>query len=313
MGYAEMDSDALKTFIAIRDAGGFSRAADLLGRSQPAISRRMALLEEELGVSLFDRVAGGVVLSEAGRVLAPYAERALAALGDCGAAVKALHSAVSGPLAIAVVGTLASANLTPVLRRFALAHPDVALSVRTAASAEVSNLVRRGEVTLGLRYHHDAAPDLTCDAVGAERLHVVCPIDHPRAGLSVASLRDLGNEHWLAFPNAPEMREASANHLFAQFLVRGIAEVSWTPVDSLTAQKRMVEAGFGIALMPESASIEEIAQGGLATIAVSDMNAANAVYLVSRRGGYISAAAEALIQLLRAAPVVSLGGGKEDR
>ena len=73
-----MDSDALQTFVAVHREQGFSRAARVLNRTQPAISRRISLLEHELGAPLFERVSGGIVLSQAGRVLLPYAERAQA-------------------------------------------------------------------------------------------------------------------------------------------------------------------------------------------------------------------------------------------
>ena len=75
-----MDSDALKTFLTVHRRGGVSNAARALHRSQPAISRRIALLEQELGVPLFERLAGRTALSDAGRVLVPYAERAVAEL-----------------------------------------------------------------------------------------------------------------------------------------------------------------------------------------------------------------------------------------
>jgi len=74
-----MDSDALNTFLVVHRRGGISNAAKALHRSQPAISRRIALLEQELGVPLFERVAGKTRLSDAGRVMVPYAERAVAA------------------------------------------------------------------------------------------------------------------------------------------------------------------------------------------------------------------------------------------
>src|SRR4051794_3320156 len=89
-----MDSDDLRTFLAISQNGGFSRAAETLNRSQPAISRRIALLEAELGAALFERAAGGVVLSQAGEVLLPHAEKALAALEDANAALAALRSGI---------------------------------------------------------------------------------------------------------------------------------------------------------------------------------------------------------------------------
>jgi len=294
-----VDLEDLRTFLTIHRTGSFSGAAAALHRTQPAISRRVALLEEELGVPLFERAPGAVMLSQAGLVLLPHAEKTLAAIEDATSALMALCSGIAGPVSVAIVGTLAGANLTPVLQRFAAKHPGVALSLRTATSTEVSDLVRRGEANIGLRYHPDISPDLDSTPVASETLQVVCAPRHRFAGRVVQSLRDLASEHWLAFPDAPELREVSAGSLFAQFQVRGIAELRWTAVDSLTAQKRLVEAGFGLALLPESAIVEEVARGTLALIRVGDLTAANPVHLVTRRRGYLSPAAEALIALLR--------------
>ena len=123
-----MDSDALHTFLTVHRRGGISSAAKALHRSQPAISRRIALLEQELGVPLFERIAGRTMLSDAGRVMVPYAERAVAAAQDAENAVRALARPDSGPVALAVVGTLAGGRLSTVLKRFAAEHPEVELS-----------------------------------------------------------------------------------------------------------------------------------------------------------------------------------------
>jgi DNA-binding transcriptional LysR family regulator len=301
-----VESELVRTFVAIHYAGGFTHATRALHLSQPAISRRIALLEHEVGAPLFERTAGRVVLSQAGRALLPHAERALAALEDCRSAVRALQSGSAGPLALAAVGTLASTGLTAALERFAKKHPGVELTLRTATSLQVSELVRRGEATIGLRYLRDPAPDLVCHELASERLVVACGASHRLAGRRVASLADLRDEAWLAFPSANDAREAhgydareaSADNVFAQFLVRGVASVRWTPVDSLTAQKRLIEAGFGVALLPESSIREERASGSLATIAVKDLRAVNPVFAVTRKGGYRSRAADDLLKLL---------------
>src|SRR3569833_1182681 len=102
-----MDSDALRTFVVVARTGGFSAAAEALRRSQPAISRRVAQLEADVGVPLFDRTPGGVLLSDAGRALLLHAERVLAALDDAQAALNELTAAPSGTIELAVVGTLA--------------------------------------------------------------------------------------------------------------------------------------------------------------------------------------------------------------
>lgn len=294
-----MDTEALETFVAVHREQGFSRAARVLNRTQPAISRRISLLEHELGAPLFERVTGGIVLSQAGRVLLPYAERALAAVKDAAEAVRGLRADAGGPVSLASVGTLAGTNLTAVLQRFTKSHPRVDLTFRTARSAEVSDLVRRGEVSIGLRYERDRSPDLQCESLGAEPLVVVCGPGHRFAGRGVASLQALRDERWLAFPDVPGKREIAASHVFGLFLTQGLGEVEWTAVDSLTAQKRLVEAGFGLALMTESSITEELAAGSLSTIAVRLLAVAARVYLVTRKGGFLSQAALRLLELLR--------------
>lgn len=295
-----MDSDALNTFLTVHRRGGISSAAKVLHRSQPAISRRIALLEQELGMPLFERIAGRTMLSDAGRVMVPYAERAVAAAQDAENAVRALARPNSGPVALAVVGTLAGGRLSDILKRFAAQYPDVELTLRTATSAEVSDLIRRGEVTIGLRYDHDRSRDLDCESLFTERLQVVCASDHPRAGRRVGRLANLRNERWIAFPVVPGRREVTASHVFALFQIHGLGDVGWTPVDSLTAQKRLVEAGLGIAMLSESNAAEELKHGSISTIRVGDLKASQDVVTVTRRGGFLSTASRRLLEIVRA-------------
>lgn len=307
VSFMGLDNEALLTFVTIHQANGFSSAAEVLGRSQPAISRRIALLEDELGVPVFERASGGVVLSEAGRALLPHAERVLAALRDAESAIKALRTEVAGRVAIVAVGTLAGTNLTAVLKRFAADHPKVDLSISTATSAEVSDRVRRGEAMIGLRYLLDIAPDLVCEHIASETMVVACSAQHRFAGKRLGSLAALCHEPWFAFRNAYDQRETFADNIFAQFQARGIGEVRWTSIDSLNAMKRLVEAGLGIALLPESAIDEERRLGSLATIPVADLHVANPIYAVLRRGGYLSPATLHLLALLRSAPGLANG------
>src|SRR3977135_647025 len=125
-----MDSDALNTFLMVHHRGGISNAAKALHRTQPAISRRIALLEQERGMPRVERVAGRTVLSDAGRVMVPYAERAVAATQDAEHAVRALARPDSGPVALAVVGTLAGGQLSAIMNSFARANPDVSRALR---------------------------------------------------------------------------------------------------------------------------------------------------------------------------------------
>lgn len=294
-----MDSDALNTFLTVHRRGGVSNAARVLHRSQPAISRRIALLEQELGVPLFERMAGRTRLSDAGRVMVPYAERAVAAALDAENAIRALKRQNAGPVSLAVVGTVAGGLLSEILKRFAREHPDVDLTLRTATSAEVSDLIRRGEATIGLRYDVDRLRDLDHVRLATERLQVICASDHPLASKRVARLADLRNERWIAFPEIPGRREISASHVFALFQTHGLGEIDWTPVDSLTAQKRLVEAGLGIALLTQSHAADELRFRSVSTIRVGDLAASQDIVAVTRRGGFLSAASQRLLEIIR--------------
>jgi DNA-binding transcriptional LysR family regulator len=296
---AGMDSDALNTFLTVHRRGGVSNAARALHRSQPAISRRIALLEQELGVPLFERVAGRTKLSDAGRVMVPYAERAVAAAQDAENAIRALTQQNAGPVSLAVVGTVAGGKLSEILKRFAREYPAVDLALRTATSAEVSDLIRRGEATIGLRYDIDRLRDLDYTRLATEHLQVVCAPDHRLAGKRVSKLADLSAERWIAFPEIPGRREISASHVFALFQTHGLGEIDWTPVDSLTAQKRLVEAGLGVALLTQSHAADELRFGSISTIRVGDLTASQDIVAVTRRGGFLSAASQRLLEIIR--------------
>jgi DNA-binding transcriptional LysR family regulator len=232
--------------------------------------------------------------------MVPYAERAVAAVQDAENAVRALAHANAGPVALAVVGTLAGGGLATIMKRFASEHPNVNLTLRTATSAEVSGLIRRGEATIGLRYDVDGSSDLDSERLFAEPLQVVCATDHPRAGRCVARLADLRGERWIAFPEVPGRREITASHVFALFQTHGLGEVEWTPVDSLTAQKRLIEAGLGIALLSQSNVADELGSSAISTIGVGDLAASHNIVAVTRRGGFLSAASRRLLEIIRA-------------
>jgi DNA-binding transcriptional LysR family regulator len=292
-----MDSDGLATFLAVHRLGAITRAATAMHLSQPAMSRRLTTLERELGVPLFERVTNGMTLTDAGRALLPYAESVVAGLEDAAAAVEAVRSDPAGPVSLALVGTLAGTHLTEILKGFARRQPRIRVNLRTATSREVSDLVRRADVTLGLRYAADPDPHLTYEHLYDERLVLVGPPDHPPR----RRLRDLGREQWLAFPQVAGRPEAAGRAVHQVLDAAAVPDDQILQVDSLTAQKRLVEAGFGIALVPESAVGEELLAGTLRIVEVTGLDVGVPVTLVTRRGGYMSAAAAALVEEIRLA------------
>jgi DNA-binding transcriptional LysR family regulator len=291
-----VDIDEIRTFVTIAQLGGFTRAADRLHRSQPAISRRIGMIEQELGAMLLERARGGAGLTAAGRAFLPFAELVLSAIEDGRQAVKATISEAGGVVSLALVGTLADSNIVEVLRQFAQRSAAVELDLRTATSLEVSDLVRRGDVMLGLRYHPDERSELVSRLVGVEPMRVICSPEHPLVGRKV-SKRHLASEKWVGFP-AARGRESFGRLLERLLAPIAVDDLKITLIDSLTAQKRLVEAGFGLALVPESSVRGELKLGSLKELDIPAMRASIPVALIQRRNGYLNPAARALIALM---------------
>ena len=293
-----MDFEEIRTFVTIAALGSFTATGQRLHRSQPAISRRLALLEQELEAPLFERVRGRAQLTEAGHAFLPHAEAALAALRDGRDAVRGLGSAQSGAISLALVGTLADTHIIDTLHRFARRSKDVRLELRTASSIEVTNLVRRGEAVLGLRYFAVDRPELVSLNAGSEEMLVVAAPTHPLAGRRISNAHPLARERWIGFPPTAGERDSSGNILVRQLIRAGLDAAEVTLIDSLTAQKRLAQAGFGLALVPESSVRDEVRRGVLVVLDIPVMATSIPITAIHRRRGYLSPAAKLLLSLL---------------
>jgi DNA-binding transcriptional LysR family regulator len=296
-----MDIAQLETFLAIARLGSVSKAATHLHRSQPAISRRLGLLEAEIGVPLFERIRTRMQLTDAGRALRPHAEAALAAAAGGLAAVGAQLGRGAGSVSLGIVGTLVDRHLAGLLARFREAGEPDRLQLTTASSEAVSELVRDGVVATGVRYFLDRSPDVVCTQIGWERMVVVSA---PRRGRTRGAPRSgqapaAAEARWVGFTKARAMRDEFGRLLAARLTQAGAADQNVMVVDSLSAQKRLIEAGFGLGFLPYSSVTRELDEGTLALVDMPRVATKIAVALVHRRTGYLSPAAEELMALLR--------------
>lgn len=292
-----MNLHDLETFVSIARFGGVTRAAGQLHRSQPAITRRIKLLENHLGSPLLERGRSGAVLTEAGRSFLPYAEAVLAALKDGTQVVQALQGDDHGTASLAIVGTLAGTTIVRELRRFTSRHRNARLELRTANSFEVSDMVRRGDVSLGIRYFADPSSDLVSRQVAEERIAVVCSARHPWGGKRLRDPGRLRGDRWFSLPMTRH-RDSFAHLVARQLASAGLDDVPVTTIDSMSAQKRLIEAGIGIALLPESIIHEELRLGTLRTIGVSSLQTTVPIHVLYRKNGYLTGASRTLLALI---------------
>ncbi len=244
-----MDIAALETFAAVAQSGSFSEAAQRLRLTQPAISKRIAALEDELGTRLFDRIGRQITLTEAGEALLPRAERILEELADSRRALSNLSGSVAGRLTVATSHHIGLHRLPPVLRRFTTSYPDVELDLRFRASESICDEVEHGRLELGIvTLPPTPRPGLQVIPVWRDALRIVCGRDHPLARRERFELADLAAYPAILTGPGTFTREI----LEAAFAPRGIAVDAKLSTNFLETIKMMVSVGLGWSCIPET-------------------------------------------------------------
>ncbi|OGT89229.1 MAG: LysR family transcriptional regulator [Gammaproteobacteria bacterium RIFOXYA12_FULL_61_12] len=177
-----MDLSSLHAFLQVAQTGSFSEAADRLFLTQPAISKRIAGLENTLGTRLFDRIGRRVSLTEAGSALLPRARDLINAANDIKRLASTLTGEVAGTLAFATSHHIGLHRLPPILRAFTRDHPQVRMDIRFLDSEVASRAVESGELELAIVTLPESAPPmLDSRAIWHDRLLFVAAPDHPLA------------------------------------------------------------------------------------------------------------------------------------
>ncbi len=285
-----MDIAALKAFIAVADSGSFSLAAEQLFLTQPAISKRVSALENELETRLFDRIGRGVSLTEAGQALLPRARNILLDLEDSIRALSNLSGEVHGTLRFGTSHHIGLHRLPPVLKAFVHVYPEVRLDIRFMDSEEACLAVEHGELELAIvTLPPSPANVLQTEKVWDDPLAIMVARDHPLAQKRRLSLRDLASH--------PVILPATGTY------TRQIAEAAFKEVDLhldialstnyLETIHMLVSVGIGWSLLPVTMRDDQTR-----ILSVSALSLSRSLGVVYHRDRTLSNAARALNRLL---------------
>ena len=180
-----MDISAYKAFISVAELGTFSKAANALYITQPAVSKRIALLEEQLGSQLFDRIGKRAVLNEAGKALLPIAARILQDMKESQRVIDNLNGQISGDLSLVTSHHIGLRRLPDILKEYVGTYPEVRLDLSFMDSEDACQQIEKGYFELGV---------ITLPLIKSKRLKItplwndpltiaVSP-DHPLVGIA---------------------------------------------------------------------------------------------------------------------------------
>lgn len=255
----------IEGFLEVARRGSVSRAAEALFVTQPTLTARLHGLERELGAPLFVRTPHGMRLTDAGRAMVPYAERALRALVDGRDVLEQVKSASAGHLMIGAAPAVSTYILPELLEKFVKDHPRVEVSVRTGHSEDVVDLVLSDEVQIGLG-RAIRNPDLEMHQFHTEELVLVCAPAHPFTKRRSVAMEEVAAERLIMFDLTSSYYEITQ----AAFLTVGVKLRGLMELDSIEAAKKMVERGLGVALLPRTAVAREVEAKTLRLVRMKD-------------------------------------------
>lgn len=241
----------LETFLAVADSGSFSRAAEALHITQPAVTKRIQNLETRLNARLFDRIGKKVYLTDGGTLLLPRARSLLAGMADTERLLRNLDSRIDGSLRLATSHHVGLHRLAPVLRAYSRAHPAVSLDIRFEDSEAAHELVRRAETELAVvTLNPEGDSELDCVPVWDDPLCFVVATDHPLAGgsESVLSLQALA-AHPVVLPG---MATYTGRIVASLFESRNILLNPTLATNFLETISMLVGIGLGWSVLPAS-------------------------------------------------------------
>ncbi len=244
-----MDFADLQAFVAVAEQRSFSRAAESLHRTQPAISKRIAALEADLNTTLFDRIGHRPILTEAGHALLPRARRIIADVEDSRRAVINLAGEVGGQLRIGTSHHIGLHRLPPLLRRYSELHPEVELDIQFMDSEAACHAVEHGDLELGI-VTLPLAPSAALDirVLWPDPLAVMVGRNHPLALRRSVRASELA-PYTAILPATGTFTRAVVEQAFLPLAVNLKVALSTNYLETI---KMMVSVGLGWSILPRT-------------------------------------------------------------
>ncbi|MGH9405298.1 MAG: LysR family transcriptional regulator [Terriglobia bacterium] len=298
-----MDYDQLTSFLEVAKLQSFSRAAEKIFRTQPAISAQVRLLEQECGERLFDRSGKRVQLTPAGEILHRYAERIIALHKEALQAVAELNQTARGKLQIGANEATCLYVLPKTFARFKELYPLVQISIYRNFSHKILQKVQEGAVEIGIVTLPITANNMEVIPVSREEMQVVAPAGHPLAKSRSVTVEEVAN-HPLILPKTGNTRVV-LDRLLRDY--RGRLQISME-LASVETIKKFVGAGLGISLISRTYVQTEVAAGLLKLIPLEGQKLHRELGLVYRRDRHLSLPAKVFIDVVRESTKVSKPG-----
>lgn len=287
-----MEIGELKAFVAVAELGSFSLAAQQLHLTQPAVSKRISLLEAGLNCQLFDRIGRQITLTESGRDLLPRANRILLEMEDLRRAMSSLSNDVSGTLKIGTSHHIGLHRLPPILKQFSRLYPQVKLDIQFIDSEMAFDLVMHGKLEVGIvTLPPDQDLTLKTIPIWEDPLAFMVAVDHPLAAATDIDIQSLA-QHPAILPSMSTFTRRIVESLFQERTLNIEVPISTNYLETI---KMMASIGLGWTVLPATMLDSEVVE-----LPIRDVSLNRHLGVVYHPGHTLSNAAKAILDLLEA-------------
>ncbi len=290
-----MELYPLKVFLTVANERSFSRAAEKLLRTQPAVSLAVQRLEADLNEKLIDRSAKELLLTDAGKIVLEYARRFENLRDELDNALAELRDNSAGRL---IIGANESTTLylLPHIEQYRRTYPKVKIQVRRSLSSKIPTQLIDGDLELGIVSYDPEDDRLISDVIYTDHLCFVVAPEHRFAGREEVPITELGMETFIAH-NVVSPYRATVIREFQRHKVPLNMDVEMPTVESI---RKMVQRNEGVAFLPKMCVEQELRQGRLREVRVKELAMERKIRLVYPARRALSHAARAFLELIKA-------------
>ena len=288
-----MELYTLQVFLTVANEHSFSRAAEKLLRTQPAVSLALQRLEQELGEKLIDRSGKDLILTDAGRTVLDYARRFESLRQELDNSLSELRDNSSGRL---IIGANESTTLYLLrhIERYRQLYPKVKVQVRRSFSSKIPNELIDGNLEMGVISYDPSDERLRSKVIYTDALAFVVSPRHRLAHRKAVSISDLGSENFVAHNVVSPYREV----VLREFQAHRVPLHMDLELPTIEAIRWFVQNDLGVAFLPRMCVVQDIEQKALCEVRVKEFHVERKIRLVypTKRG--LSYAAKAFLELL---------------
>ncbi len=296
-----MDFKQLRAFLTVADTGNVTRAAEALHLVQPAVSRQLRMLEEDVGAALFERERHGMVLTEAGQALVGYARRAMLELERARAEIDGAAAGVGGLVTLGLLPSTTDILSSPLVSAIASQYPGIRVRIAMGYAGTLLRWLESGEVDAALLYGAERSAEVQTTPLVEEPLWVIAPREANLRRDQPVPLASLAGQK-LVLPSAPHGIRTLVEHACA---VANITLDLSAETNALSVQRSLVLGGHGLTILPPIAVADDLQRNTLSGAPLADPPIVRTIVLAlpanRATGQHVRYAVDLLVQVTREA------------